>query len=79
MEDRRGHTLTNDDIAHYQNIVVALSESIRSMGEIDEVIEEHGGWPGACNTNGSPIANSTLGDRTQQLGATTRRREPALV
>ena len=28
-------------------IVVALSETIRIMAEIDEVIEAHGGWPGA--------------------------------
>ena len=39
--------LSADDIAHYQKIVVALSETIRLMGEIDEAIEEHGGWPGA--------------------------------
>ena len=40
-------TLSRDDIAHYQKIVVALAETIRLMKEIDEVIEEHGGWPGA--------------------------------
>ena len=39
--------LTKDDIAHYQKIIVAISETIRIMAEIDEVIEEHGGWPGA--------------------------------
>ena len=47
LKDRKGHTLTKDDIAHYQKIVVALTETIRIMGEIDKVIEEHGGWPGA--------------------------------
>jgi predicted helicase len=47
LKDRKGRVLTDDDIAHYQKIVVALSETIRIMGEIDEVIEEHGGWPGA--------------------------------
>jgi hypothetical protein len=36
-----------DDIAHYQKIVVALNETIRLMQEIDELIEQHGGWPGA--------------------------------
>ena len=51
LYDRRGtkgqpgRTLTEQDIAHYQRIVVALKETIRLMGEIDEVIEEHGGWP----------------------------------
>ena len=39
--------LTDEDIVHYQKIVVALNETIRLMGEIDEVIENHGGWPGA--------------------------------
>jgi len=32
-------------IAHYQRVVVALKETMRLMGEIDGVIEDHGGWP----------------------------------
>jgi hypothetical protein len=50
LYDRRGvrgqpgRTLTEEDIAHYQRIVVALKETMRLMDEIDEVIEEHGGW-----------------------------------
>jgi predicted helicase len=47
LKDRKGRKLTNDDVAHYQKIVVALSETIRLMKEIDEVIEQHGGWPDA--------------------------------
>jgi hypothetical protein len=47
LKDRKGRTLTKDDLAHYQKIVVALSETIRLMAEIDKVIEKHGGWPGA--------------------------------
>jgi hypothetical protein len=47
LKDRKGRTLSKDDIAHYQKIVVALSETIRLMREIDEVIERHGGWPAA--------------------------------
>jgi Type ISP C-terminal specificity domain len=47
LKDRKGRVLSEDDISHYQKIVVALSETIRIMGEIDEVIESHGGWPGA--------------------------------
>ncbi len=47
---RPGRVLTGDDIAHYQKIVVALAETIRLMQEIDEVIEQHGGWPGAFTT-----------------------------
>ena len=47
LKDRKGRILTAEDKTHYQNIVVVLSETIRLMKEIDEVIEEHGGWPGA--------------------------------
>jgi len=51
LYDRRGkkgvagRTLTPEDIAHYQRIVVALKETMRLMEEIDEVIDGHGGWP----------------------------------
>lgn len=45
LKDRRGRTLSDEDINHYQRIVVALNETIRLMVEIDRVIEEHGGWP----------------------------------
>ena len=51
LKDRKGRTLSKNDIAHYQKIVVALSETIRLMKKIDEVIEEHGGWPGAFQSN----------------------------
>jgi SOS-response transcriptional repressor LexA len=50
LKDRKGRRLSNDDIAHYQKIVVALNETIRLMKEIDQVIDEHGGWPGAFQT-----------------------------
>ncbi len=50
LKDRKGRTLSKDDIAHYQKIVVALAETIRLMQEIDAVIEAHGGWPGAFQT-----------------------------
>jgi hypothetical protein len=45
LKDRKGRVLSPEDIEHYQRIVVALAETIRLMGEIDEVIEQHGGWP----------------------------------
>ena len=51
LYDRRGtrgepgRTLTEEDIAHYQRIVVALQETIRLMEEIDQIIEAHSGWP----------------------------------
>ena len=44
---RPGLVLTDEDISHYQKIVVALSETISIMAEIDKVIEKHGGWPDA--------------------------------
>jgi hypothetical protein len=50
LKDRRGRVLSKADIEHYQKIVVALSETIRIMAEIDKVIEQHGGWPGAFVT-----------------------------
>jgi Type ISP C-terminal specificity domain len=53
LKDRKGRALSKHDIAHYQKIVVALSETIRLMKEIDEVIEAHGGWPGAFQPKGS--------------------------
>lgn len=45
LKDRRGRTLSTEDINHYERVVVALKETIRLMSEIDEVIERHGGWP----------------------------------
>ena len=42
LKDRKSRTLTYDDIAHYQKIIVALKETVRLMEEIDELIP---GWP----------------------------------
>lgn len=39
LKDRKGRTLSFDDILHYQKIIVALTETDRLMREIDEVIE----------------------------------------
>ena len=38
LKDRKGRTLTPDDVTHYQKIIVALSETERLMGEIDKVL-----------------------------------------
>lgn len=46
-----GRVLTDEDILHYRRVVVALSETRRLMAEIDAVIEKHGGWPGAFQTD----------------------------
>jgi predicted helicase len=51
LKDRKGKTLTKSDIEHYHKIVVALSETIRLMAEIDKAIDEHGGWPGALQAS----------------------------
>ena len=50
LKDRKGRTLSDEDVAHYQKIVVALNRTIRIMAKIDEVIEAHGGWPDAFHT-----------------------------
>jgi Type ISP C-terminal specificity domain len=47
LKDRKGRTLTKDDIAHYHKIVVALADSLRLMAQIDQTIDSHGGWPAA--------------------------------
>ena len=52
LKDRKGRKLSKADVEHYQKIVVAISETIRIMKEIDEVIDKPGGWPGAFRTAG---------------------------
>ncbi|MBK9396138.1 MAG: hypothetical protein IPN55_02445 [Saprospiraceae bacterium] len=37
LKDRKGRVLEFEDIQHYQKIIVALSESIRIMEEIDKI------------------------------------------
>ena len=51
LKDRKGRILSPEDIEHYQKIIVAINETIRLQAEIDEVIDEHGGWPGAFVTD----------------------------
>ena len=38
LKDRKGRKLDNDNLMHYQRIVVALNETIRLMAEIDALI-----------------------------------------
>ncbi len=45
LKDRKGRTLTFEDIQHYQRVVAALGETLELMEQIDVAIEEHGGWP----------------------------------
>lgn len=42
LKDRKGRTLSDDDILHYQRIVVALKETITLMQKIDDAIPS---WP----------------------------------
>jgi predicted helicase len=42
LKDRKGRSLSSEDINHYQRVVVALKETIRLMKEIDKVIPA---WP----------------------------------
>jgi hypothetical protein len=42
LKDRRGRTLTYDDLEHYCKVVTALSETIRLMSAIDAAIPN---WP----------------------------------
>jgi hypothetical protein len=42
LKDRQGRQLTYDDLTHYQQMVVAIKETIQLMAEIDDVIP---GWP----------------------------------
>lgn len=51
LKDRKDRTLSDEDILHYAKIVTALHETIRLMEEIDEVIDEHGGWPDAFSAD----------------------------
>ena len=45
LKDRKGRTLSHEDLTHYRRTLAALSETIRLMAEVDEAIEAGGGWP----------------------------------
>ncbi|PZS05633.1 MAG: DNA methyltransferase, partial [Candidatus Chloroheliales bacterium] len=45
LKDRKGRKLVYEDIEHYRQIIAALGETMRLMAEVDEAIEQHGGWP----------------------------------
>lgn len=42
LKDRKGRTLSYDELTHYQKVIVALKETIRLMAEIDGLIPD---WP----------------------------------
>ena len=43
LKDRRGRTLSFDDIEHYRRMVVVAGETMRLMAEVDEAISEAAG------------------------------------
>jgi len=45
LKDRKGRELSFDDLAHYQNIISILAETIATMSDIDQIIIKHGGFP----------------------------------
>lgn len=51
LKDRKGRTLSFDDIQWYQRVCAVLAETPRVMERIDEVIAAGGGWP-----LGAPVA-----------------------
>jgi hypothetical protein len=42
LKDRKGRVLSYDELRHYQQMVVALQETMRVMEKIDDAIP---GWP----------------------------------
>ena len=45
LKDRKGRQLNFDDISHYQNIISIISETIKIMENIDQIIDKYGGFP----------------------------------
>lgn len=45
LKDRKGRTLSYEDLMHYKNIVSAISETIDLMKSIDQTIDKFSGFP----------------------------------
>ena len=76
LKDRKGRMLSDEEIAHYQRIVVAISKTIHIMTEVDKVIEAHGGWPGAFRTG--PEADAVSVETTKMVPFRPSTVEPEL-
>lgn len=50
LRDRKGSALGSQDIEHYERILAAIEQTLLDMAEVDQIIEKHGGWPGAFAT-----------------------------
>lgn len=65
LKDRRGRTLTSEDISHYDGVLAAIEGTQALMARIDESILRHGGWPNAFEAGASP---APLGGQTTLSG-----------
>ena len=45
LKDRQGRSLAFNDIDHYRRICAILSETRQVMAQIDQAVDDHGGWP----------------------------------
>lgn len=56
LDDRRKaeRSVSDDDIAHWRRVYAALEATQSLMGQVDMVINEHGGWPGAFSQDHPP-------------------------
>ncbi|MYC34446.1 MAG: hypothetical protein F4X64_14880 [Chloroflexi bacterium] len=43
LKDRRGRTLSFDDIDHYRRMTAAIAETMNLMAQVDEAVDETGG------------------------------------
>ncbi|HXR66950.1 MAG TPA: type ISP restriction/modification enzyme, partial [Ktedonobacteraceae bacterium] len=43
--DRRGRSLSDEELAYYCQIIASLARTLELMEAIDSAIEQHGGWP----------------------------------
>jgi predicted helicase len=62
LYDRRkaGRSLSQDDITHWLHVYAALQATQKLMIQVDEAIEDNGGWPGAFSQNHPPPDAATL-------------------
>ncbi|MFW9914633.1 MAG: type ISP restriction/modification enzyme [Candidatus Thorarchaeota archaeon] len=45
LKDRKGRQLTDEEILHYQKILMAITQTLSIMREIDRITTRNGGWP----------------------------------
>jgi hypothetical protein len=45
LKDRKGRTLSYDDLTHYQSVIAALARTLELQQALDATIDAAGGWP----------------------------------